>query len=341
LTNPIGLFSITKKDRWKEREERKMHFRARFNIYLTVFFGLYITLFGYFSPVIAESSNSTEQLATDSPYLTDVSTASANIVSSDFTDALLPPTMSPARNRSNVLQTGSNQNLALFASASASSYWPSAVAGRTFIPTPDRANNGDLADDWVSRYWIRDSWFRLDWAVPVKIGRILVTHATGEYNRIQTISSIRFWNMQTSQWETIPGSSFTYGGTPGNAFIDFEFSEITTNAILLSMYTNSHPNLVVFINEIEVYQGLEVLSVSAVPQTLWVDKNSAGSGLVFEAETSDEAVVSFKVIAPTGAEMTVGSCSTTNKNARLSWWGYPGPFRLVALSAEQWQFPLE
>jgi YD repeat-containing protein len=293
----------------------------------------------------ADSTSSDEGIASISISITKTASDSAEVYLGDFTQALTPPTMSSLVSRSAFSTTAmsvspaslASNNLALQAHATASSHWPWASGNRSFVPTPDKGNNGNYLDDWVSRFWIRNSWYRLDWTSPVNTSRIFVTHATtSEYNAVQTISSIKYWDLGSSQWVTIPGSTFTYGGSQAAASIDFEFPEITTNAILLSMYTNSHPNYLVFINEIEVYgeESCEVTSVAAIPNTLWIGRDAAGSGVVFRATTTDEATVEFKVVSPSGLETVIGSSSTENQLAKLSWWGMPameeGDYTVVA-----------
>ena len=84
--------------------------------------------------------------------------------------------------------------------------------------------------------------------------------------------------------------------------------------------------------------SLEVISVTAIPNILWLDKTGAGSGIVFKATTTEATTVNFKVITPTGQEIPIGAKETIPSDsehvAKLSWWGSPtlatGVYTIIA-----------
>ena len=95
---------------------------------------------------------------------------------------------------------------------------------------------------------------------------------------------------------------------------------------------------------IEVEENEEILvSVSASPDTIWIDRAGVSSGITFTAITRKPLTVSFKVRGPDGSTVNVGSKSSAgapdNCKASLSWRGsselLAGNYQVIAkVSAE-------
>ncbi len=149
----------------------------------------------------------------------------------------------------------SGQNLAFLAIPSASSNWPWPLYGYPF--TPDQAIDGLANETWASHFGTWAGWFRLDWTATQTIGRIYITYQEFGQPFGQTISSIKYYNLSTNSWLTIPNSSFTLGASRP-AYADFSFPAIETTGIIVYLNPGPevpHPNACVFISEIEVYGG--------------------------------------------------------------------------------------
>ena len=70
---------------------------------------------------------------------------------------------------------------------------------------------------------------------------------------------------------------------------------------------------------------VEVTEVSARPEKLWIDRTGAGSGIIFRAVTTDEAIVEFVAKRPNGNSTPLGAVETTivggEHVALKAWWG--------------------
>lgn len=124
-------------------------------------------------------------------------------------------------------------NLALTATASADSSF--------FWLMPSLANDGNPSSTWRSKVGYVTHWLRLDWAFPVTIGHLYIRSGSFFDNIVQTISSIKYLDLNSNLWVTIPGSHFIYGRhSPALVgYIDFYFPPVTTRAI--TVFLNSNP----------------------------------------------------------------------------------------------------
>ncbi len=234
-------------------------------------------------------------------------------------------------------------NLAPFAVPSASSIWPVPTPnfdGVTALHSPDQANDENRNTYWSSHYGDGSQpWYRLSWAQPVTISRIFFGHglpgggpgSISPGNRGHHTRFIQYYDLTSQTWLTIPNSTHYYG-LPYPDWVDFSFSPVETTGIIFGLAAgpaNPHPNWCVALTEVEVYGSeITVLSVKAAPDTLWLDNNGAGSGIVFRATTSEPGAVTFKVKTPSGTIIPIGSSVTTQQGseqvAKLSWWGQAG-----------------
>ncbi|KAF1079137.1 MAG: hypothetical protein GQF41_4550 [Candidatus Rifleibacterium amylolyticum] len=234
-------------------------------------------------------------------------------------------------------------NLAPLAAPSASSIWPVPTYnfdGTIALHIPAHANDENRNTYWSSHYGDGSQpWYRLSWAQPVTISRIFFGHglpgggpgSISPGNRGHHTRFIQYYDLASQAWLTIPNSVHYYG-YPYPDWVDFRFSPVETTGIVFGLAAgpaNPHPNWCVALTEVEVYGSeITVLSADAIPSTLWLDNNGAGSGIVFRATTSESGAVTFKVQTPSGVIILIGSKNTVQQGseyvAKLSWWGQTG-----------------
>jgi len=131
-------------------------------------------------------------------------------------------------------------------------------------------------------------------------------------------------------------------------FVEFSLSSVKEpfNQLKVDLrcraYTNSPVEVTIAVDHIMISgvdESVEVLNVMSIPNILWLDQNSHGSGLVFRAETSEPTEVAFSVQTPDGVIIPIGSKSTIQQDsehiAKLSWWGQAGlPEGVYTITAE-------
>ncbi|MFZ2960404.1 MAG: DUF6531 domain-containing protein [Candidatus Ozemobacteraceae bacterium] len=111
-------------------------------------------------------------------------------------------------------------------------------------------------------------------------------------------------------------STFTwYGLVNGNS------TPIPGNYNLHAICNNSTLNF-----PFTILSDINVISVEAIPTSLTIGGDGAGSGIVFLAKTSGVTPVTFKVRSPSGKETGIGSTDASalgsEFRAKLSWWGF-------------------
>ncbi|MFZ2960716.1 MAG: DUF6531 domain-containing protein, partial [Candidatus Ozemobacteraceae bacterium] len=118
---------------------------------------------------------------------------------------------------------------------------------------------------------------------------------------------------------TIPAGSYHVatlnwaGNLPGTGFASSGLYTVKASA------SGSHREQTFTVN------NALLISVTPIPNILYIDRHGAGSGIVFRAATSDVANVSFTVTTPTGQKILIGEKGTTATNstniAKMSWGG--------------------
>ncbi|MFZ2958206.1 MAG: hypothetical protein WA705_15060 [Candidatus Ozemobacteraceae bacterium] len=153
-------------------------------------------------------------------------------------------------------------NLALSAVATCDSWWSELGATHFgFWVTPDKGNNGNLDDFWVSHYdfSFRKHWYGLAWLAPVVMNRVYLSNICGSYGEPggygATIDEIKYFDKSTQNWIQLPLPS-TQISACHPPFVDFRFPAVSTTGIRVLLHSgpeNPQPNGAVFLAEVEVY----------------------------------------------------------------------------------------
>ena len=167
--------------------------------------------------------------------------------------------------------------------------------------------------------------------------------AGGTYN---TGDDIRMTITRLGNYYTVMNEDLTTGMTSiGNYETNFmDFANDLYFGVFYSIPWDFELPKVAQLDYFEIFRlpAEKVIEVITIPDTLWVDKTGAGSGIVFRATTAGPTAVNFIVRTPSGPEFAVGSKPTsqveTEHVAKLSWWGQlpdgsfaePGTYTVIA-----------